>query len=546
MITYGPGCYPARAMVIRIYDSLRREKIPLDPIQPGKVGLYACGPTVYDDCHIGHLMGPVVFDTIARWIRARGYEVRFVNNITDIDDKIIQRAAATGEEWSAIAERYTEQYFEYLRDLNVETITDHPRCTEYVGAMTKFIAELIAEDRAYETSDGVYFDVVKQQGYGKLSGRKVEDMQAGARVQAADDLRHPADFALWKKAKPGEPTWESPWGAGRPGWHIECSVMSRELLGGHFDLHGGGDDLKFPHHENEIAQSEAHGDRFADLWMHHGLVQYSGRKIAKSDPRMQDPEFAGQFKARKLVDTYSAAVLRFFLVRGPYRRPVDFEPKNLEDARKGLGRILGQLGDLAEQPRTPDLDQILARDLPQQLSALREKFCSSMDDDFGTGDAVAQLFTLARFAREGEADLAQQALALLRDLGRTIGLFLPGDAAQLSGGGATDERLAAVLEALLTVRDGARANKDFATADGVRDLIAAQGIEVQDGAQGSTFSVDGANEQALANLLDGALDLRRAARERKDFATSDAIRDGLTGAGVTVEDSPDGSSWSVG
>jgi cysteinyl-tRNA synthetase len=306
-------------MAIRIYDSLRRERRLLEPVEPGKVGLYACGPTVYDDCHIGHLMGPVIFDTIARWLVSRGYEVRFVNNITDIDDKIINRAIDSGEDWTAIAERYTEQYFQFLRDLSVETITDHPRCTEYVGKMISFIESLAGEDRAYETSDGVYFDVVKQQGYGKLSGRVVDDMQAGARVAASGELRHPADFALWKKAKPGEPTWDSPWGPGRPGWHIECSVMSRELLGEHFDLHGGGDDLKFPHHENEIAQSEAHGDAFSDLWMHHGLVQYGGRKIAKSDPRMSDPAFAGQFKARALIDTYGAPTLRFFLVRGPYR-----------------------------------------------------------------------------------------------------------------------------------------------------------------------------------------------------------------------------------
>ncbi len=336
-------------MAIRIFDSLRREKLVLEPIEPGVVRLYACGPTVYDDCHIGHLMGPVIFDTAARWIRARGFEVRFVNNITDIDDKIINRALDTGEDWKSIAERYTEQYFEFLEELGVETITDHPRCTEYVGKMIQFIEDLITGEKAYETSDGVYFDVQGHEGYGKLSGRAVEDMQAGGRVGANSELRHPADFALWKKAKPGEPTWDSPWGPGRPGWHIECSVMSRELLGPSFDLHGGGDDLKFPHHENEIAQSEAHGDAFARLWMHNGLVQYGGRKIAKSDPRMQDPEFAGQFKARKLIDTYGAPVVRFFLVRGPYRRPIDFEPKNLHDARKGLTRVLNQLGDRCEQ-----------------------------------------------------------------------------------------------------------------------------------------------------------------------------------------------------
>ena len=529
-------------MVIRIYDSLKREKQPLQPLDPEEVKLYACGPTVYDDCHIGHLMGPVIFDTIARWLVARGYRVKFVNNITDIDDKIINRSIAEGEDWKAIAERYTEQYFEFLRELGVSTITDHPRCTEYVDGMVSFIQELIDEDRAYTADDGVYFDVQKHEGYGKLSGRNIDDMQAGARVEAQSGLRHPADFALWKLAKPGEPTWDSPWGAGRPGWHIECSVMSRELLGGHFDLHGGGDDLKFPHHENEIAQSEAHGDAFSNLWLHHGLVQYGGRKIAKSDPRMADPEFAGQFKARKLLDTYGAPTLRFFLIRGPYRRPIDFEPKNLQDARKGLKRVLGQLGELAEDQGTVSLAAVLARDLPEVLAARRDKFCESMDDDFNTGEASAQLFHLAKHAKEDEGQRAAT-LELLRDLGRFIGMFQPGDAAQLASDG--DERVEGVLRVLLALRDAARAGKDFATSDAVRDLIAGQGIGVQDGAEGSSFVLDDAKSDALAGLLDGALTLRDTARAGKDFATSDAIRDGLTEVGVQVLDGAGGSSWSL-
>ncbi|MBI5853278.1 MAG: cysteine--tRNA ligase, partial [Planctomycetes bacterium] len=267
-------------MVIRIQDSLSREKRDLVPLEPGLVRMYVCGPTVYDDSHIGHLMGPVIFDTIARWIRARGYRVRFVNNITDIDDKIIQRAQRDGDDWRAVAARYTEQYFALLRELGVTTITDHPRCTDFVPQMIGFVRELIEAGRAYQTADGVYYEVGRQPGYGKLSGRRVEDMIAGARIEAVEGLRHPADFALWKAAKPGEPSWDSPFGPGRPGWHIECSVMASELLGRSFDIHGGGDDLKFPHHENEIAQSEAHGDPYARSWMHNGLVQFGGRKVA--------------------------------------------------------------------------------------------------------------------------------------------------------------------------------------------------------------------------------------------------------------------------
>jgi len=531
-------------MAIRIYDTLRRERVELEPLDPGAIGMYVCGPTVYDDCHIGHLMGPVVFDSVARWLRARGFGVRFVNNITDIDDKIINRALASGEEWRSIAERYTGQYVRFLEELGVVTITDTPRCTDYVPKMVAFIQELVDAGQAYEASDGVYFEVSEHAGYGKLSGRRLEEMQAGERVGTKTDLRNPADFALWKKAKPGEPTWESPWGPGRPGWHIECSVMSSILLGSAFDIHGGGDDLKFPHHENEIAQSEAHGDGFARIWMHNGLVQYGGRKISKSDPRMQDPEFARQFQARWLIDTYGPAAVRFFLVRSPYRRPVDFEPKNLEDARKGLARLHRLLGERLEEPATPQLDEILARPLPAALADRRDRFCAAMDDDFSSGEAVAELFSLAKLASDETGEGREQALALMRDLGRLLGLLEPGDRQRMGGTPeVADERLGRVVEALLNVRRSARAGRDFATADGLRDLVVGQGISVADGAEGSDWELAGASEGALAALLDGALELRRAARERGDFATADALRDGLTAAGVTVRDGAQGSTW---
>ncbi len=533
-------------MTIQIHDSLTRELTPLQPLTPGEIGMYVCGPTVYSDSHIGHLMGPVIFDNAARWLRARGHEVRFVLNITDIDDKIINRAIETGEEWTAVAELYTQQFLDLIEELGVDTITDHPRCTEYVPKMITFIEELIDRGMAYETSDGVYFEVEKHEGYGKLSGRVLDDMQAGARIEVGSELHHPGDFALWKKAKPGEPTWDSPWGPGRPGWHIECSVMSSDLLGGRFDIHGGGDDLKFPHHENEIAQSEAHGDEFANLWMHNGLIQYGGRKVSKSDPRMQDPEFSRQFQARWLIDTYGAAVLRFFLIRSSYRRPIDFEPKNLGDARKGLTRLLKLLGERLEAPAEASLEEILARDLPEEVAERRARFCAAMDDDFGTGEAVAELFTLAKIAGEAEGAAREKVLLLMRDLGRLLGLMRPGDLGRLGGTGGGDERLGAVAEVLLALRRSAREARDFATADGLRDLITAQGIGVLDGAEGSTCALDDAKEGALAALVDGALGLRREARERKDFGTSDAIRDGLVSVGVLIHDGPEGSSWELG
>lgn len=530
-------------MTIRIQDTLTRESRPLETLEPGVVRMYVCGPTVYDDCHIGHLMGPVVFDTIARWLRAREYEVRFVNNITDIDDKIINRAAATGEDWKSIADRYTAQYLDFLTELNVVTVTDNPRCTDYVDGMVRFIEDLISTDRAYETSDGVYYDVEKQDGYGKLSGRKLEDMQAGARVEASLELRHPADFALWKKAKAGEPSWPSPWGEGRPGWHIECSVMSSDLLGGEFDIHGGGDDLKFPHHENEIAQSEAHGDRFARLWMHNGLIQYGGRKIAKSDPRMKDADFAQQFQARWLIDRYGAPAVRFFLVRTPYNRPIDFEPGVLDGARKGLVRMLRQLGASLDEPVSEDLLAVLTRDLDPELSQHRDRFTAAMDADFNTGEAIAELFTLLRRARELEGGGGEEALLLARDLGRVIGLFQPGDLAAIEAVGAAGEQLAPVVDALLELRTSAREAKDYATADGFRDLLAATGIVVHDAAGETTWEVDRPDEGLLGQLVEGALELRKAARERKDFQTADGIRDRLTAAGIEILDGSDGSNW---
>ncbi len=535
-------------MNIQVHDTLTRQKRPLEPVEPGQVRLYACGPTVYSDCHIGHLMGPVLFDAVARWLQARGFAVRFVNNITDIDDKIIRRAAETGETWQAVAERYTAQYFEFLQQLGVTTITDHPRCTEYVEQMVAFIAKLVEADRAYVAGDGVYYDCAKQDGYGKLSGRRLEDMLEGARIGAVEGLRQPADFALWKFAKPGEPSWPSPWGDGRPGWHVECSVMARELLGEKFDLHGGGDDLKFPHHENEIAQSEAYGDAFACQWMHHGLAQYGGKKIAKSDPRMKDPEFSKQFNARYLVDTYGAPAVRLFLLRGHYRRPIDFEPTNVAAAKTGLVRLLERLGPLAEEASSPPLTEILGRALPDDLATARDRFAAAMDDDFNTGEAIAQLFVLQNAAAKAGADAVRSDLAwtLLRDLGRLLGLFRPGDLEQLKGG-AVDERAGAVVGLVLRLRAEARAAKDFATADRLRDALQTAGVEVHDAGEATDFELPG-GERAAETVLDAVLpalvELRREARAAKDFARSDALRDGLAEAGVLLKDAPDGSvSW---
>ncbi len=480
-------------MAIVLHDTLTRAKRPFSPLVPGQVGMYVCGPTVYDDCHIGHLMGPVLFDTVARWFTARGHRVRFVNNITDIDDKIIARAAADGVAWQAITARYTAQYLDWLRRLHVATITDHPRCSDHIPAMIRFIEALVASGRAYLTADGVAYDVRRQDGYGKLSGRRLDEMVAGARIARSGELRHPADFALWKLAKPGEPAWDSPWGAGRPGWHIECSVMSRELLGGAFDIHGGGDDLKFPHHENEIAQSEAHGDRFACCWMHNGLVQYEGVKIGKSDQRMQDPSFRRQFQAEHLIGTYGAATVRFLLLQGHYRRPIDFAPAHLVAARTALSRLHRVLGEALAAPAAvcaaDGLAALLAEPLSEGPARLRAAFCAALDDDINTGAAIAQLFPLADAARGDAA-----ARRVLCGLGRVLGLFQPGDdrdtaapAVPESG----DQRLAQVMALVLDLRQQARANRDFATSDRIRDQLAAAGIRIKDAKDGATWELGG-------------------------------------------------------
>ncbi|MBA3687173.1 MAG: cysteine--tRNA ligase, partial [Planctomycetes bacterium] len=446
---------PVDDMAISVFNTLTRRKEPLAPIRPGEVGIYLCGPTVYDDCHIGHVAGPIMFDAVACWLRARDFRVRLVNNITDIDDKIINRSRETGEPWQAITRRYTDQYLGYLAQLKVSTISDHPRCSDYIPQMVAYIAELVRHDRAYVAADGVYFDIEKQAGYGKLSGRKLDEMIAGARIERDGGLRHPADFALWKLVKPGEPSWDSPWGAGRPGWHIECSVMSTALLGENFDIHAGGDDLKFPHHENEIAQAEAHSGCYANCWMHNGLLQYEGTKIGKSDPRMKDPEFRKQFRLDWILSSYGPSTVRFLILQGHYRRPSDFTSKQLEAQRKALGRLHRLLGPGMAEPGSPTLAEIeRATASDPTLAPHLARFAEVMDDDFRTGDAIAELFTVAKLETPA-------ALRLVRDLGRLLGLFQPGDekdtqAETAAAGGAADQQVAALMELVLPLRQQVR------------------------------------------------------------------------------------------
>ncbi|HEX3135503.1 MAG TPA: cysteine--tRNA ligase, partial [Planctomycetota bacterium] len=495
----------------------------------------------------GHVAGPILFDAVARWLRARGFAVRFVNNITDIDDKIINRSIATGEPWDSITRRYTAQYLGYLKRLHVVTVTDHPRCSDYIPPMITYIQDLIAKGRAYVAADGVYYDVEKQNGYGKLSGRKLDEMKAGARIERNASLHHPADFALWKQAKPSEPSWDSPWGKGRPGWHIECSVMSHETLGETFDIHGGGDDLKFPHHENEIAQGEAHGGGYARCWMHNDLIQYDGVKVGKSDPRMKDPAFAKQFKADFLLDTYGAATVRFLLMQGHYRRPNDFAPAALSAARTALGKLHRQLGVLLDEVGHASLEEILARPLSEVAARLRHDVVAAMDDDFNTGAAIAALFGLMGEAKRATGQEATVLLCLVRDLGQLIGLFQPGDGADtVEQQQAGDALLAPVMDLVLSLRQEVRARRDFATSDRIRDTLATAGITLKDAKDGATWASGAPAERAgIDAAMQVVIDLRGVARTAKDFATADRIRQALSVVGITVADGPAGATWAA-
>jgi len=521
---------------IQLYNSLTRRKEPLAPLTSGRIGMYVCGVTPYDDCHIGHVLGPVVFDTIARWLRARGLDVHFVVNITDIDDKIIHRAQERNETWESLSSRYTAQYLELLRQLHVVTISEHPHCTAYIPQMVAYINELIAAGRAYAAADGVYYDVQKQPDYGKLSGRRLDEMISGARVDRDQALHHPADFALWKLAKPGEPSWPSPWGAGRPGWHIECSVMSHACLGGHFDIHGGGDDLKFPHHENEIAQGEAHGDRYAQVWMHNGLIQYDGVKVGKSDPRMQDPAFAIRFQALHLLATHGAATIRFIALQGHYRRPSDFAETAIQAAHTALTKLHRTLGPLLDEAPAAALTdaaglaELLARPLPEALARHRLGFVAAMDDDFASGAALAQLFSLFSEARTLPAADALAALRVARDLGRILGLFQVGDGRLTVQAAATaPQRLGVLMDLVLELRQEARARRDFARSDQIRTRLTPSGLVIKDAKGSASWELQGdgaAAEAAVVGLLDT---LAISSQAAGDAATALRIRTTLAG-----------------
>ena len=451
--------------MLKIYNSLTNEKEVFKPRVDGEVKLYVCGMTVYDYCHLGHARVLVAFDVVYRFLKARGYNVTYVRNITDIDDKIIARANENGEEFLALTERFIDAMHEDEAALGVQSPTHEPKATDNIPGIISMIETLIEKGNAYQGKSGdVYFDVSSFPEYGKLSGRKVEDLRAGERIAIDDSKNDPLDFVLWKPAKADEPSWESPWGNGRPGWHIECSAMSKGILGNGFDIHGGGHDLQFPHHENEIAQSEAcNGEQYVNYWMHNGFIRIDDEKMSKS--------LGNFFTIREVLKNYQPEALRYFLLSSNYRSPLNYNTESLDGAVAALDRLYNTLRGL------PEVE-------PAGWTDYEDKFFAAMDDDFNTAEALAALFDLARDINKinqtkGPEEAAPLA-ALLKKSAGILGLLQldPDEWLQRDSGG--DGLDADAIEAKIQARIQAKADKDWATADGIRDELKAAGITLED------------------------------------------------------------------
>ena len=454
-------------MTIRIYSSLSRALENLTPLTPGQVRMYVCGMTVYDLCHLGHARSMVAFDVVQRWLRHSGYEVTYVRNVTDIDDKIIRRATENGESIRALTDRMIAALHQDADALGIERPTHEPRATDFVPQMLSLIGQLEGKGLAYRAPSGdVNFAVRKFNGYGKLSGKSLDELHAGERVAVLDGKEDPLDFVLWKSAKPEEPQevkWNSPFGAGRPGWHIECSAMACELLGQSFDIHGGGADLQFPHNENEIAQSEgAHGQAMASIWMHNGFINVDNVKMSKSLDNF--------FTIREVLKLYAPEVVRFFVVRSHYRSALNFSDVHLDDARASLKRLYTALHAVAPSDVPVDWQ-----------NAYAARFKAAMDEDFGTPEAVAVLFELAA---EVNRTQSAQLSGLLKSLGGVLGLLQSHPQDYLQAGSVVDEDQ---IKSLIEARAAAKANKNFAEADRIRQTLSDMGVVLKDSAQGTQW-----------------------------------------------------------
>ena len=483
-------------MALRVYNTLSRQKEPFETVQPGTVGMYVCGPTVYKPSHVGHMVGPVIFDTVKRYLVYVGYQVTLVVNITDVDDKLIVQASKLGITVPELAERVTADYKSNLRQLGVTGIDHMPRATEYIGGIIEMIEGLIQRGAAYPADGDVYFDITKDPDYGKLCHRDPAQLEAGARIEVSDKKRSAGDFALWKGAKPGEPKWESPWGPGRPGWHIECSAMSMKILGQTVDIHGGGLDLQFPHHENELAQSESYtGATFVRYWMHNGLMKIGAGKMSKSQ--------GNEVVVAELLKRHPPETLRFFLLSTHYRRPIDFSEERLEEVQRGLEgfyRFFERLARItkanfyelhAPTSRGPLKPPPNASGFWSEVSAHRDAFLEHMDDDFNTGGAIGVLFellnSLNRYAdiqkleetgsRPEAIEAFRSGAVVLKEMSQILGIFLEPRAESTSG---SDGLVNGLMQLLMDLRADARKSKNFAVADQIRQRLAQLGVTLED------------------------------------------------------------------
>ena len=463
-------------MALRVYNTLTRKKSEFKTLEEGKVRMYVCGPTVYDSAHVGHAMSALVFDIIRRYLIYIGYDVHYVMNFTDVDDKIIDRANRLGVDPFELADKYIEEFKKNLQDLNILPATEHPQATDEIDAIIDMVARLLANDTAYEVDGDVYFRVEKSKNYGKLSGRKLDEMNAGSRIRVDERKENPMDFAVWKAAKPGEPAWDSPWGAGRPGWHIECSAMNLDHLGQQIDIHGGGNDLIFPHHENEIAQTEAiTGQPFARYWMHNGMLQLKGEKMSKSTGNL--------VPINEFIRDHSGDVMRLIVLSSYYRSPLTFNSDVVEANERALERLLS-----AKRPASPDASgapaDVLAR-LAEQVETTRKGFTEAMDEDFNTAGALGLIFDLVRAINQARAEDATdgelaEAQDIINQLTEVLGLELK----EPEHAGTSAD---AFIDLLLALREDLRGQKLYELSDRIRDELLKLGVVIEDTPQGSTW-----------------------------------------------------------
>jgi len=488
-------------MALRVYNTMTKKKEELIPLQEGRIGMYACGVTVYDLCHIGHARSAVVFDVIYRYLRHKGYEVTYVRNFTDVDDKIIKRAQEEGVGTEEIATRYIEEFYTDMGALGLLLPTVEPKATEHIAEMIALVERLIEKGHAYKVGGDVYFAVESFPEYGKLSKRTLDEMQAGSRVEVDERKRNPLDFALWKATKPGEPSWTSPWGQGRPGWHIECSAMSQKYLGDTLDIHGGGKDLIFPHHENEIAQAEgATGRPFVRYWLHNGFVNIAKEKMSKS---------LGNFLTiKEIVKAYHPEVVRLFLLSRHYRSPIDYSTQGMEEARQNLERFYQTLAGIEEVIVQAKESESVSEGLsPEEMAVYRwaEEFTThfeeAMDDDFNTAVAIAALFELSHDLNRVLQDPSPHAVQILRKgreafvmAGGVLGIFQQDPQVFLEREHQRKAQSLTItpeeIDKLITERNEARKNKAWARADEIRDQLASHGIILEDGPEGTTWRVE--------------------------------------------------------